>query len=319
MHQVVGTRRADRDERRGPFGGDELPYALGRVDREQLGPLGGHGAADRRQQLAQQIRAPGGAAAAAEARRVARALVDERDGLVDHADRALVGLLRAVAPHDEPVLGQHDELQVRVGAGRLADLLGEREARPDVGDPGRGVAEALAHEPLPVGRAGEHVDPVRMRVVHVRRGDERVQQRLDRAARHRRVELAARQVGDHLLVAHRLALDQREHLLEPEPGEVLLPHRRQVGARALDPHHGHLAAGVIARRALGRRVAAAEVGDRAVRAQQVRRVDELGEDVIPRRRGTGVPQVLDVIDQRGDGAHVGISCRDSRSAATRSA
>ena len=185
----------------------------------------------------------------------------------------------AVAPDDEAVLGQHDELELRVLAHRGADLLGEREAGPDVRDPGRLVAEALGDEPLAVARAGQHVDAVRVRVVHVRSRDERVQQRLDRRARRRRVDLAARQVGDHVLVAHLLALEHREHLVEPQRREVLALHRRQVAARALDPHDVDLAADVIGGGALGRRVAAAEVGDRAVGAEQVRGEQDLAERV----------------------------------------
>ena len=70
--------------------------------------------------------------APAEARHVARARVDERDGLVDDLDRLAVGLLGGLAPDDQAVLGQHDELEVRVVADREADLLGQREARADV-------------------------------------------------------------------------------------------------------------------------------------------------------------------------------------------
>ena len=215
-------------------------------------------------------RAVGRRVAPAEARGVGGALADERDRLVDDLDRAPVGLLRAVAPHHEPVLGEHDRLEVGVGARRLADLLRQREAGADVGDPGGAVAEALLHEPLAVGAARQHVDAVGVRVVDVRRRDERVQQRLDRAARRRGVELAAREVGDHVLVGHLVAVHQREHLVELERGEVLAPHRREVRARALDPHDVDLLAGVILRPPLRRGVAAAEVRDRAVGAEQVR-------------------------------------------------
>src|SRR5439155_7430318 len=73
-----------------------------------------------------------------------------------------------------PVLGQHHEPEARVGANGLADLLGEGEARPDVGDPRGRVAEALADQQLAVRAARKDVDRIRMRVVDVRRGHERV-------------------------------------------------------------------------------------------------------------------------------------------------
>jgi hypothetical protein len=254
---------------------------------------------------------------AAEARGVARALVDEGDRAVDHVDRAPVRLLRRVPPHHESVLGEHDEAQVGVLARRGPDLLREREAGADVRDPGGLVAEALAHEPLAVRGPREHVDPVRVRVVDVRRRDEGVQQRLDRAARHRGVELAAREVGDHLLVAHRVALEQRQHLVELEPREVLPAHRGQVRAGALDPQHRDLAPRVVAGRALRGGVAAAEVGDGTVLAQQVRGEQQLVEQVARRRSARG-PEVGDVGDQRRLDAHRATSWA-SRSAAIRSA
>ena len=80
-----------------------------------------------------------------------RARVDELGGLVEHLDRLLIGLVGAVAPHDEAVLGEHDELQLGVCANRLADLLGERETGPDVLDPGGALAKAIGDE-----RRGRH-------------------------------------------------------------------------------------------------------------------------------------------------------------------
>ena len=55
-----------------------------------------------------------------------------------------------------------------------------------------------------------------MGVVDVRRRDEGVQQRLDRGARRGRVQLAAGEVGDHVLVAHLVALHQRQDLVEAQ-------------------------------------------------------------------------------------------------------
>ncbi len=98
------------------------------------------------------------------------------------------------------MLCQHDEAQLRVLADRRADLLGECEAGSDVLDPGSVGAEALDDQLLAALGAGQRVDRVGVGVVDVRRRHERVQQRLDRGARRRRVELAVREVGDHVLV-----------------------------------------------------------------------------------------------------------------------
>jgi hypothetical protein len=253
-----------------------------------------------------------------EARPVPGALVDEVDRPIDDLDRLAIGLLGRVAPHDQTVLGEDDELEIPFGAGRLTDLLGEREAGPDVRDPGGRIAEALAHEPLAVRGSCQHVDAVGVGVVDVRRRYEGVQQRLDRGAWHRRVELAAREIGNHRLVAHLGALHQRQHLVHTQAGEVLRSHRREVAARALDPHHRDLTARVVDRRALGRRISPAEVRHGPIGAEQMRREHELVEGVGLRCAAFG-PEVVDAVDDRGHRAHRAISWGVSRSVATRSA
>ena len=147
------------------------------------------------------------------------------------------------------------------------------------------------------------------------RRDERVQQRLDRRPR-----LVGRE--------RRSAAGSRPSSRRPSPraraaaaisssrrrGEARRRDRREVGARALDPEHALLAAGVVDRRPLGRGVAAALVGERAVGAEQVRAVDE-------RRRATSSPRRA-ASSHRSSGAgmpsqHVGdCSCRAPRASAT---
>ena len=117
---------------------------------------------------------------ATEARPAGGAGVHELGRAVDHPDRVRVRLLGAVAPNDQAVLREDDQPQRRILADGGANLLGEGEARPYVRDPGGLVAEALPHEPLAVSRPREDVDRVGVRVVHVGRRDEGVQQRLDR-------------------------------------------------------------------------------------------------------------------------------------------
>ena len=135
VHEVVRTGRADGHQLRRLLGADELHHAVGGVDGQDLRALGADRAADRGQQGVE--RARGLDAAPAEARDVARALVDEVDGLVDDLDRLAVGLLGRLAPDDQAVLAEHDQLQVRVVAHGLADLLGQGEARADVRAPRR--------------------------------------------------------------------------------------------------------------------------------------------------------------------------------------
>ena len=110
--------------------------------RARVGDAGLGGRRRRRRRAAEALR-PCGAAA-----------VDELGRLVAHRDRPLVGLPGGVAPHDETVLGQHHQAQVGVGADRLADLLGEREARADVRDPGR-VSRRSTRRPAPGRRAAQ--------------------------------------------------------------------------------------------------------------------------------------------------------------------
>ena len=306
VHEMVGARRADAGQLGGGARGHELEHPRRGVDHEHLRALARDRPAQRGQHGAQQL-APARvverlAGRPVEALLARRARIDELDRAVDHLDRAAVCLVRRVAPHDEAVLGEHHELQPRVLPHRRPDLLGEREAGPDVGDPGRLVAEALGHQPLAVARPGEHVDAVRMRVMDVRGRHERVQQRLDRRARRRRVDLTAREVGDHVLVAHLVAVEHGERLVQAQRREVAAPHGREVAAGALDPHDLDLAADVVGRRPLRRRVAAAEVRHRAVGAEQVRGEQDLAERVagnLARRR----PAVLGRRDQLRERRH----------------
>jgi hypothetical protein len=189
------------------------------------------------------------------------------------------------------VLGQEDEPRVRVALHGLANLLAERETGADVRDPHRLLPEALARQPLAAFRAADHVDRVGVRVVDLRVGNERVQQRLYGAPRHVWLELATREVVHHLLVAHLLAVFEREYLAEFEPGKVSRPYGRQVTTRTLDPEDVDLLSGMIAFSGLRRGVAAPVVGHRAVRAEQVGAVGqgfELGEAFGP----SPIPEVL---------------------------
>ena len=143
------------------------------------------------------------------------------------------------------MLGEQDQLGRRLGGDGVGNELRERKAGTDVGNPDCLRAEALLGQVLSVDRADDRADRVRMGVVDVRRGREGVEQGLDRGTRHRRVQLAAREVGHHLLVAHRIAFAQRHDLVLAQAREAARLDRRQVAPGPLDPQHGRLAAGVV--------------------------------------------------------------------------
>ena len=117
-----------------------------------------------------------------------------------------------------------------------------------------------------------------MRVIDVRRRDERVQQRLDRRPRLVGAHGAAEQILDHRRVVHLLAFLKREQFVEPQPGEPRGRDRRKVCPRSLHPEDAHLPPRVVSHRLLGGRVAAADVRERPVGPEQVRAIGESVEN-----------------------------------------
>ena len=116
-------------------------------------------------------------------------------------------------------------------------------------------------------------------------GKEAVERRLDGRARARGLEQGMREVVDHHLVVHVRALEEGPDVVDHDPGEVLLLDALQIGAAALDAEHPHLAAAVIALRALDRRVPAAPDDERGLGANQARGVHEQIEIGEALRRG----------------------------------
>src|SRR5262249_44894825 len=101
-----------------------------------------------------------------------------------------------------------------------------------------------------------------------------------------RVLQRVREIADHLLVAHVLALEQRADVVHADAREILALHRFQVGAAALDAKHGDVVAAVIALDGLDRGVAAAPDDQRGLGADEARGVYEEVEAL--ERRGLGV-------------------------------
>ena len=300
VDQVVGTRRADLAD---------LGRAHGRGERDRLGApvdlehepvgVGEERAAERGKGLREEeIDTPFVALRdlpAAQAEPALRRRLDRARGARDELDRGLVALVTARAPGDEAVLLEQDGARGRLLLEELGDPARHVEARPLVVEPDGLVAERLVGEPPPVGRRGQRDHRVGVRVVDVRGRDERVEQGLDRRPRLVRPQRAAEKVVDHLGVVHRLAVAQRQELVEPQSGEARRRDRREIGARALDPERSHLAAGVIAHGLLRGRVPAALVRERPVGAEQVRAVDE----PVEHRQARGAASVP-AVDRRRD-------------------
>ena len=85
------------------------------------------------------------------------------------------------------MLGEHEETQPAIGSDQPAHLTGELEPGAHVGHPRGRAGEALGDKQLPVAGSGKCVDRVRVGVMDVHGGDERVEERLDRRARRARV------------------------------------------------------------------------------------------------------------------------------------
>ena len=274
---VVGRAPPRGDVGRvGPVG----EVALAAVDREHLPPPAGEAAP----QPCKSTIVPRGFGG--RGKRDGRVGPVFREGLArarHELEHEPVRLLVRPAPRDEAVVGEDD----RAPVGERGHAARELEPRADVLDDGDVVPERVAHRARRVGRVRERADRVGVDVVDVRGGQERVQQRLDRRPRRVRVDHAAGEVGEHLVVGQRLALAEREQVVEPQPREVAHLGGREVGAAALDPDRAPLAAEMVALDELGGGVPAAVEDERAVGADQPRAGDEPFELGLAGDRGHG--------------------------------
>ena len=211
---------------------------------------------------------------AAEAEAALGGSFDGLGGTGDELERRVVALL-AVAPQvTSPCRSSSTARAPGVLLEQLGDPPGHVEPRPLVVEPDRLVAERLLGERRPSGVDVSAMTASGWVWSTWSARDERVQQRLDRGPRLIGPERAAEQVVDHRRVVHRVALAERQELVEAEPGEAGGGDRREVRARALHPEDACLAAGVVDDRLLGGGVAPALVRERAIGAEQVRAVDE---------------------------------------------
>ncbi len=260
-----------------------------------------------RQQVGRNLTAGGRRRDRAAERRAAGArdvLVHEPAHLIDRRDARLVALALGRSPREQAVPAEQDA----VAAFRLVDRLPQHqrqlEARALPRDPCHAPAEPVVElrELHPAVGAGRQRDrPVGVQVVDVRKRQERVQRRVDRGGDPVLAEGAERVQADHLVLV-RFAAVAGDEALEPvhvQHGEARGPDRSQVAAAALHRHHARGCAGQrIGQLELRTGVAAAEVGDAQVGAQEVRTIAQQVQ------RTRGQPVGLCVVPQIGEVAKI---------------
>ena len=101
-----------------------------------------------------------------------------------------------------------------------------------------------------------------------------MQQRFDTLARSIDEEGAPIQIGNHLFVAHCGAAHQWRDVGHAQSSKTALRNGGDVTARAFDPQHLHMFAGVVDFICFGARVAAEYIHDASIAAQQTTAVDE---------------------------------------------
>ena len=236
---VVGRGGADLGEPRRLGRARELPHVLPVVEPEHHAPVAPEHPAERRRHLAgdappglgigrghdgrpEHSPAPGG---------VAEPLLRPRHQL----DRRQVRVLEGPGPRAEAVLLEHDGPRVRLGADRRPDLSREPEAGAAVGHPDDLLPEQVLDDLPPALRVRQADDGVGVRVDDGLRVQEAVEQGLDRRPRRAGLLETAREVVDHLLVAHVVTLEEGEHLGQAHAGEVAARDALEVRAAPLDP------------------------------------------------------------------------------------
>ena len=220
-------------------------------------------------------------------------------GLVDDAQRGLVTALGVWPPGEQAVAAQHHADILRMFAGHAPKLDTKIDTRPLP----RQIAHFLAKDVpgeffrIPRRRNGDH--RVGMHMIDVGVGHIAVQAGVDRGGARIEIEGAVVEVVHHLVFLIEMAIEgfERFQLVHVEGGEAIELHRADVAARALDPQdRGRLLRQRIGHRHLGGGVAAAEIGDPEVGAQEIgaiqqqaRLIEQCSLCIIPERwNGDGI-------------------------------
>ena len=213
--------------------------------------------------------------------------LDARLGEAHPLDHEFVRLVRRVPEGEEPVLEQNQAFRLRMGVrGRLRGLR-KIEPRHDVRDDRRAVAVHFAADLLPIGLIRENERRVGVRMIDERARHPRVQQRLHRRVRRRRVEQVAALQVDHVLVGQGLDLCQPQKRIELHRGKAGRFDRPHVPAAPLHVQHVQFRSGHVPGAALDRRVAPAVHHEPRLGPQEPRRVHPQRE-ILPDALG-GVP------------------------------
>ena len=282
---MVGRGGADLGEPRGLGGAGELADVLAVVEAEHHAPVAPEHPAQDGGDLAGHA-LPGlrvrrghgrGAERPPRPRGVAKALLGPRH----QVDRREVRVLERRAPRAEPVLLEDDRPRLRPRPDGRPDLPRQPEAGAPVGHPHGLLAEQVLDHLAAALRVGQADDRVRVRVNHRLRVEEAVEEGLDRRPGRARLLEAAREVVDHLLVAHVVALEEREHLGEAHAGEVPARHALEVRPAALDPQDPDRPAEEVGLGELDRRVSPAPDRERRLGADPARDLHELVDEIEP--------------------------------------
>jgi hypothetical protein len=157
------------------------------------------------------------------------------------------------------------------------DLFGKVEARAPVAHERHVASERAAHRRFRIQPVRERADRIRVHVIDMRRGQERVQQRLDRRPPRSEIGAAVREEAGHVVVIHRSVLARREEVVEEESHEAISLRCAKVYATRLDNQKGPLPSEVVRADGLDRGVAAAVHDERVVVSQRSAAPDELGD------------------------------------------
>nr|GEU28680.1 hypothetical protein [Tanacetum cinerariifolium] len=273
--EVVGARRAQCRQRLQVAAAHEFQHGRAVVEITELVFV----AADFPAQERHQFRGQRGAllrrqrfdGLAAE-RRLFRVGRDPFLGALDDGQRGFVARLGGVAPGEQAVAFQDDPLQVGVRLRHFFELQTEVVAGTLPWQPTEFALEDFLRERLAAGAGGNRDQRIGVHVIDVLARDVRVQRRVDTGGARIEVERAVRQIRHHFIFQRQAAVAafQRLEFAHVQGRETIELDAAQVTAGALHPQHFHLlAAERIVHHHLGRRIAAAEIGDAQIRTEQV--------------------------------------------------